>query len=382
MPDGFSWPGDSDDLNRRRFLATSAVSSVAIVGVVTGSARSTASVQATEITDWNDLAAVRENLDGDYVLANDLDEQTTGYDEHVGDPVEGWEPIGDFDPDADVEFTGTFDGNGHEIAGLKSNRPETNFVGLFGTNEGTIENVILTDVDITGDRYVGGLVGWNGGEVSASSVREADITGKERVGDYGNRVGGLVGSNTGEVSASSVSGADITGNERVGGLVGRNGGAVWGSWAAGDVFGDRRVGGFVGWNTSNGEVSWGYWDTESSSIQPAGIGSGDGDVIGLTTDEMQGEAAAANMDALDFEVTWAVRTDPDDYPRLEWQDELDDTGEDDTGEDDTGEDDTGEDDTGEDDSVPGFGVGGALAGVGGIAYLLKRCLGTAERSSQ
>jgi len=37
-----------------------------------------------EIYDWHDLDEVREDLDGDYILMNELDEDTDGYDELVG----------------------------------------------------------------------------------------------------------------------------------------------------------------------------------------------------------------------------------------------------------------------------------------------------------
>lgn len=47
-------------------------------------------------------------------------------------------------------FGGTFDGD---------------YVGLFGVNGGTIQNVTLDNVNISGNDNVGGLVGSNGGTV-------------------------------------------------------------------------------------------------------------------------------------------------------------------------------------------------------------------------
>jgi hypothetical protein len=41
---------------------------------------------------------------------------------------EGWEPIGSLD----YPFEGSFDGNGFKITGLKINRPNVGYVGLFG----------------------------------------------------------------------------------------------------------------------------------------------------------------------------------------------------------------------------------------------------------
>ena len=88
-----------------------------------------------EISNWNDLDAIRYDLDGDYILVNNLDENTAGYDEHVGVPDNGWEPIGQFDEDEDMVFSGSFDGNGHKIRNLRINRPDTSYVGLFSAVE-------------------------------------------------------------------------------------------------------------------------------------------------------------------------------------------------------------------------------------------------------
>ncbi|WP_154658632.1 hypothetical protein [Halopiger djelfimassiliensis] len=338
---------------------------------------------ATEIEDWNDLNAIRNDLYGDYVLVTDLDEETAGYDEHVGDPEDGWEPIGDGGICPGLEFTGTFDGNGHEIADLEIKRSAANCVGFFGGNGGTVKNVIITDAEIAGNKRVGGLVGSNGssGEVAESSVSIAEITdGNEEVGGLvggnygkvtessvndvqitGNRhVGGLVGYNPSEVGESSVSDVQITGNRNVGGLVGWNhNGEVAESWVAGDVTGEENIGGFVG-SHEDDLVTAGYWDTESSG-QSEGIGSGDGDVTGLTAAEMQGKTARDAMEGLDFEETWAVQTAPDDYPVLQWQDD-------------------GTTD-GAGDGLPGFGVVGTFAGIGGGTYVLKRCLRNTEPDS-
>lgn len=355
-------------LNRRQFLATGTACTGAVTGCLGRSDDRT-------IEDWHDLDAVREYPDSDYVLGNNLNEQTAGYDEHVGDPEEGWKPIGNFDSEADVKFTGTFDGQDHQVIGLQIDRPDTDYVGLFGANEGTIENTTVTDADIIGKDAVGGLVGGNenGGKVSASSVCRADITGKKNVGSLvgviaigtvsvsfvreatvtgEDAVGGGAGDivNGGELSMLSVCGADVTGEKSVGGLAGRArfeveltetsvceatitgedavGGLVGRvirhsevgeSWVAGDVTGENAVGGFVG--EQDGTVTAGYWNTELTG-QEEGIGIGRGDVTGLTSAEMYGEAAAEHMGALDFDDTWTTQSGPDGYPVLQSLDEL------------------------------------------------------------
>jgi len=49
------------------------------------------------IEDWNDLANVSDDLNGDYVLANDLNESTPGYDSVANEAANGgngFDPIG------------------------------------------------------------------------------------------------------------------------------------------------------------------------------------------------------------------------------------------------------------------------------------------------
>jgi hypothetical protein len=49
----------------------------------------------------------------------------------------------------------------HQIISLTINRPNQDFVGLIGSAYGaTINGVKLTNVNITGQNYVGGLVGY------------------------------------------------------------------------------------------------------------------------------------------------------------------------------------------------------------------------------
>lgn len=82
----------------------------------------------------------------------------------------------------------SFNGNGYSINGLTIDKPETDYVGLFGYTEGAIiENVALKNVYITGRDYTGGLVG-----IAASS---SNITNsywdKETTGRNSSAGGGL-----------------------------------------------------------------------------------------------------------------------------------------------------------------------------------------------
>ena len=198
-----------------------------------------------EIRNWHDLHAIRDTLASHCLLMNDLDSATAGYAELASQTAnngEGWEPIGA----SDHPFVGRFDGQGHEIRNMWISRPNQTNVSLFGyVDGGAVEDVSVTDSDVTGGWHVGGLVGYNSGTVynSYARVRVA--------GDYW--VGGLVGLNVGTVSYSSSSGG-VYGYHQVGGLVGMNSGAVSNSHSAAAVTGAQNVGGLMGGIVGAGAV--------------------------------------------------------------------------------------------------------------------------------
>ena len=191
-----------------------------------------------------------------YELATNLDFDTNGSgaadagDAYWNDGA-GWEPIS-------LSRNATFDGNGYTIVNLYINLPNLPYaqypIGLFGSNGGTIRNVVLDGVDVTGGRSgfrsgVGGLVGANYGAIGGSTVN-GTVTGN----DY---VGGLVGFSEHATISGSTARVAVTGNDYVGGLVGHNGGyaigrrpAISGSAASGTVTGNDYVGGLVGQNSS------------------------------------------------------------------------------------------------------------------------------------
>jgi hypothetical protein len=209
--------------------------------------------QNVEILTWYDLDAVRNNLGGHYILMNDLDSTTGGYEELASPTAnqgKGWQPIGT----GNSPFTGTFDGQGYDIRDLFINRPDEDFVGLFGIVDegGRIEDIGVVNADVTGGyEYVGGLGGGNVGTVS-NSYASGSISGEEFVG-------GLVGFNgeTGTVS-NSYSSSRVTGSYGVGGLVGGNVGIVSNSYSSGNVTGENGAGGLVGFNGERGTVSKSY----------------------------------------------------------------------------------------------------------------------------
>jgi len=217
-----------------------------------------------EIHDWYDLDAVRDNLGGSYILANDLDSTTAGYEELASPTAnlgKGWQPIMG---NTDNKFTGSFDGQGYEIRDFYINRPNEDFIGLFGfvDNEGVIQDIGVVNATVTGEVFVGGLVGFTRGTVS-NSYSANNVTGK-------GAVGGLVGWNIeGTISNSHATGS-VTGVSRVGGLVGRNeDGTLSDSYSTGSATGSSRVGGLVGENYE-GNVSNSYSTGSVSSTTRVG----------------------------------------------------------------------------------------------------------------
>jgi PGF-CTERM protein len=229
--------------------------SVTVAGAALGGVTAQSQSSPIEVSDWTDLDDIRDDLDGDYVLVNDLDETTPGYETVAGPNAndgKGFDPIGGFEN----RFSGSFDGNGHTISDLQINRTDEGAdgvldVGLFGGSSGEISDVTLANADMTSSSRVGGLVSYNSGTVSNSSA-SGNVTGPT--------AGGLVGQNAGGTVSNSSASAAVTGSVTVGGLVGENGfgvnaigGAVINSSASGNVTGsdpggDTSVGGLVGNN--------------------------------------------------------------------------------------------------------------------------------------
>ena len=221
-----------------------------------------------EITDWDDLNDIRNDLDGDYELNNDLDEDTGGYDDYAGEDAnndKGWEPIGN----ADERFTGTFDGNDYKIKDLYINRPDEDNVGLFGhvgddEDATTIKNVCVKGADVTGGRGTGVLIGRVTGNRN-TLIEKVCATGEVK---GTGATGGLIGSFNSYRTTSGgtdnpvlrhsfadVEVKDLDGQngdfDKFGGLVGcGQKGTIIDSYARGDVTVDsedgERIGGLAG----------------------------------------------------------------------------------------------------------------------------------------
>jgi hypothetical protein len=196
----------------------------------------------TEIYNCQQLQNMRDNLAGDYVLKDKIDCGADPF--NIG---QGFEPIGYCPVWSDcVGFSGSFDGGGFTISNLYINRPGVDRIGLVALlyTEGTIQNVHLEGVNISGNISVGGLVGHNNGGTISNCSTAGTVTANDLTwGD----AGGLVGQNEGGLIEYSSSSANVSGQRSVGGLIGENdGGEIAFSSASGNVTGSEDVGGLVG----------------------------------------------------------------------------------------------------------------------------------------
>ncbi|WP_158279335.1 MBG domain-containing protein [Azospirillum humicireducens] len=231
----------------------------------------------------------------------------------------GFKPVGD--------FSGSFNGQSHTIAGLTINRGSTQEVGLFGVLTGAVSDVGLVGGSITASDSSGSLVG---SIPSTGTVTRSYSTAS--VSGTGNFIGGLVGINDGAISLSSFGGAVTTTGSVVGGLVGGllSSGTISDSYATGSVSGANWIGGLVGamyggtishaYSTARvsgpgnkggltsggtGTVTESYWDTQTSGT---GVGPG----TTRTTALLQGSLPTGFSSAI-----WGTGTNL--YPYFKWQ---------------------------------------------------------------
>ena len=145
------------------------------------------------ISTPEDLDKLRYDMTGDYVLANDID--MTG---------RNFVPFGIVNNTTAGKFTGTFDGKGHTIKGLKYDVSDKGEVGLFSqTDNATIKNLIIEGAYFKGNANVGGIVGqMYRTTITDCAVLNSYIEGRDHVGAIageiaqtqvdGNWVGGTI----------------------------------------------------------------------------------------------------------------------------------------------------------------------------------------------
>jgi hypothetical protein len=308
------------------------------------------------VADWQALMTSTADWGKHFILTTNLD--------LVGIPVT---PIGS---SSTTPFSGVFDGQDFALSNVVIHQTGVNYVGLFGcVTGGTISNLGLVDVTVSGQSNIGGLVGRNdGGSITAcyatgtvSSINpnagglvgsnytsgtitacyfRGDVSGSSNVGGLAglnssgtiatsyafsgvtgtnSNTGGLAGLNYGVITSCYAIG-DTSGTSNVGGLVGQlnNGGSITSSYAASVVSGTgSNIGGLVG-TSPNGSVDVSFWDIEISRQETSAGGEG------LTTPEMQVEETFLHA-GWDFigetengtDDVWMI-TGRDSYPVFVW----------------------------------------------------------------
>ena len=219
-------------------------------------------------------------------------------DDYAEGDDNGWRPIGN----SGNAFASIFEGNGHTISNLTINRPNTDYVGLFGRTESNskILNIGLLNVDVRASNRAGGLVGQSEGTIT-NNYATGHVTGNNNIGGLvgfnidGNmtnnyatasvegslQVGGLAGYRQRATITNSYASGDVAGGSRIGGLVGGNQKsnviAITNSYATGSVTGNNNIGGLVGSSLGSGDtnnITNSYWDTSTTRVSTSDGGTG------------------------------------------------------------------------------------------------------------
>lgn len=170
-----------------------------------------AAADAIEISTAEELAAINDNLAGNYVLTADID---------LGGAE--WTPIGSFvqmgqegeeaeTPNPEYAFTGTFNGNGHTISNFVIHQPEAYCIGLFGCVAGaTISELNVENAEVEGTTMVSCVVGY----ANTSTIDNVNLFGG-KVTAYASEMsaegmyGGIVGAGMGSMLINCSASADI-----------------------------------------------------------------------------------------------------------------------------------------------------------------------------
>lgn len=231
---------------------------------------------ATTIGNAHQLQLVDLDLSARYTLAHDIDMSVADGSRASGMwSSQGFNPIGAYGPGGPAAaFTGTFDGQGHVVSGLRIART-ADYVGLFGHlgSGSVVRNIGLADAAVAGGRYTGALAGANEG-----AIANVYATGAVAGGDD---TGGLVGHNLNGTITNAYTASTVAGGDNTGGLVGRNSnGEIAETYATGEIMGSGARGGLVGMN--DGTIARSFYATTDADGNPINNGSAGGNPEGVT----------------------------------------------------------------------------------------------------
>ncbi len=180
---------------------------------------------------------------------------------------------------------GVYDGNNKTISNLYMKDATATYNGLFYviSDNATVKNVRLTDINIEGNRYVGGLTGMHYGRIencSAIGIVKATSEGGGLLGGtYSNAVvercyanctitikaggfinGGFIGSNSGAISNCYAQGSINSDSNQTGGFAGHgNSGSITNCYSTTVI--SNKGSGFA---LFHAETPGCYWDTDVS----------------------------------------------------------------------------------------------------------------------
>ena len=197
-------------------------------------------------------------------------------------------------------FSGTFDGDGHTVSGIRiyksGNAWTDSFQGLFGyVKNGTVRNVTVADARITGDQNVGGIVGDARNMEGTCTIENCHVLGNvaiHAVADYSTKHGGIAGALGGTLGGTTVSRCTsavtltvkdgLTGCESFGGIVGAcTGGTLRNNIAIGcTVPAVNLAGAIIGYNYV-ATTEYNYYSNCTVGSNTSNIGYAWGDI---TTD--------------------------------------------------------------------------------------------------
>ncbi|MBR5715579.1 MAG: chitobiase/beta-hexosaminidase C-terminal domain-containing protein [Bacteroidales bacterium] len=125
------------------------------------------------------------------------------------------------------KFSGTFDGEGHTISGIRYYNPSKYFVGLFGNLESaTIKNLTLADTRITAGDRSGCIAGYTFGGIIENCHVQSNVCLHDK--SNGNDHGGIVGYNGSTVRGCTCAATLTIDNDKTGGPYGGIGGRNYG----------------------------------------------------------------------------------------------------------------------------------------------------------
>lgn len=189
------------------------------------------------IANATDLKNIESNMGAYFKQTNDI---TLGTFEPIGYNSGSGTPI---------NFTGTYNGNGFAIQNGTINYPALSYVGVFRRVVGTIKNLYLNNISVSGDGYVGILAGSFAGTLAYIYIDEySSVTAASTY------CGGIIGERTGSGGTVNrcYNKATVSGYSTVGGIVGYNNqGSITNSYNTGNVTASlTTAGGIVGRLTS------------------------------------------------------------------------------------------------------------------------------------